>query len=200
MIEYTEEIQHEPKLKDLCVYSVKEQSKKINTRLSKNKTVKTIWKYLKATEYIDLKTGEILSEKEAQKLGVTELDYGLYVETRKQILAKLRKEVRQLATFVLKFRNKRRGITPDLSTVMKYYSELNNKRYDNVTRHREDLYSSIMVDDYLCRPEFQFTGKQVTTKEHTCESSHAGNVLFFELLRELAQEELSKTTDKPEEN
>jgi hypothetical protein len=151
-----------------------------------------LWKYQKAVEYLDLKTGEIISSKEAKKLGVTELDYGLYVYTRRLILDELRKEVRHLASFVLKFRNKRRGITPDLSTVMKYYSNLHNKRYGNVSRYREDLYDSIMVDDYLCRPEFQFTGKDTTTKEHMSESSHACNVLFYEILRDLAEEELSK--------
>jgi hypothetical protein len=190
MIEYIEE--YEPKLNDLVVYKTEEHTKKVKIRLSKNTTKDLLWKYQKAVEYLDLKTGEIISSKEAKKLGVTELDYGLYVYTRRLILDELRKEVRHLASFVLKFRNKRRGITPDLSTVMKYYSNLHNKRYGNVSRYREDLYDSIMVDDYLCRPEFQFTGKDTTTKEHMSESSHAGNVLFYEILRDLAEEELSK--------
>ncbi len=190
MIEYIEE--YEPKLNDLVIYKTEEHTKKVKIRLSKTRTKDLLWKYQKAVEYLDLKTGEIISSKEAKKLGVTELDYGLYVYTRRLILDELRKEVRHLASFVLKFRNKRRGITPDLSTVMKYYSNLHNKRYGNVSRYREDLYDSIMVDDYLCRPEFQFTGKDTTTKEHMSESSHAGNVLFYEILRDLAEEELSK--------
>lgn len=189
MIEYETE-PYETKLTDCCVFTTKPETKRISTKRS-NKAA--VWKYQQVLEIIDMKTGEIISTKEAKKLGMVELDYGLYVNTRLQILEQLRKEVKHLANFVLKFRNKRRGITPDLGTVLKYYSEITNKRYDNITRYRKDLFDSVMVNDYLCQPEFQFTGKNTTTGEHMSEDSHAGNVLFYELLRDIANEELRKT-------
>ena len=138
-------------------------------------------------EYLDKSTGEILTPDVAKKLyGIKEIDYGVLVMQRQYLLSKLRKEVREFALFVLKFRNKRRGVTPTIRVLCQWYAELNDMLprnvYKYVTRLQEAGILSKDNPDVMA-PLFQISGNNTTAKSHLSEMSNA-TALFIKLLIE----------------
>ena len=138
----------------------------------------------KVAEYVDTYSGEIFTAKEAKALGLQEIDYGLLALRREAILGGLRKEVREFAMFVLKFRNKRRGVTPNAQELCRMYAELYNKRSDNVRRLLDTLKKKgILESDELLSPEFQISGVNTTAKDHLAEMFIA-EITYEKLKRE----------------
>jgi hypothetical protein len=129
-------------------------------------------KIKKALECIT-RTGEIITTR-----GVPSLDLGSKVEKRAAVLRKLRPEVRQFAEFVLKFANKRRGITPGIDTLADWYADLNAKRPDNVRRYIRPLIDAkVLMHDSLLGPAFQRTGGMA--HDHLSEHEHAAGLYLW---------------------
>lgn len=137
------------------------------------------------SEYIDIQTGEIIQAEIVHKeCNIKELDYGVLVMQRQYLLSKLRKEVREFALFVLKFRNKRRGITPTIRVLCKWYAELNDMLPKNVYKYIGRLQEGgILSKDNpdVMAPLFQISGSNTTAKAHLSEMSNA-NSLFITML------------------
>jgi hypothetical protein len=77
---------------------------------------------------------------------------------REHVLSTLRAQTRHFASFVLRFRNYRRGTTPALETLVQWYAELFGLRPDNVRRYIPRLKSAgIIKSDTLMGPLFQLT-------------------------------------------
>lgn len=111
-------------------------------------------KLKRVLEYVNAETGEVLPGEDFPVLSV-----GAKMAERETILGALRPEVRAFAQFVLKFANKRRGITPSVGTLCHWYADLNGKRTDNVRRHIKPLLAAkVLMHDNLLGPAFQRTG------------------------------------------
>ncbi len=124
-------------------------------------------KIKKVLEYINAETGEILPNEDMPVLSI-----GDKVAERVQILESLRPEVRSLAEFVLKFSNKRRGITPGIDELCRWYAELAGKRPDNVRRHIKTLLEAkVLMNENLLGPAFQRTGR--SARDHLSEAEDA---------------------------
>lgn len=128
-------------------------------------------------EYVDIKTGEIVKAELVHKeCNIKEIDYGVMVMQRQYLLSKLRKEVREFALFVLKFRNKRRGITPTIKVLCQWYAELNDMLPKNVYKYIERLQEGgILSKDNpeVMAPLFQISGTNTKSKDHLSELSNA---------------------------
>lgn len=110
----------------------------------------------KATEFVDMTTGEIVP---AESGSMPVLDLRDKIARQGAALGKLRPEVLEFAYFVLAFRNRRRGITPGVNTLCRWYGELTGKRADNVRRYVSKLeQAGILAGESLLCPLFQLSG------------------------------------------
>ena len=137
-----------------------------------------ILKLIRVTECVDKSTGEIIPFHQAEKVGFRQgINFGVFVLQRETILNSLRKEVRAFAVFVLKFRNQRGGITPDVDELCKMYAELHGMRLSNVKRYVERLKEAgVLSSKYLVGPLFQIHNKKLAPNEHLAEDIIASNV------------------------
>jgi hypothetical protein len=124
----------------------------------------------KVREYVDVETGEILPATEFPTLTL-----GPKLEQRSAVLSKLRPEVRAFASFVLKFSNKRRGITPGIDTLCQWYADLHGKRGCDVRRYIKPLLETkVLMHGSLLGPLFQRTGGR--TRDHLGEHENASAI------------------------
>lgn len=173
------------KIEDLAIFRTQKESK-----IYKSKILKKSFRFVrhKVLEYVNLKTGEIIPFAFAKQIGVTEFDYEPLTKERNEILSSFRKEVKEFALFVLMFRNKRRGLSPNINQVMVYYSKLTGMRKNNIkTRLLPTLMNKVLFSETLMMPPFQISDKRATAKEHLQEDFIAEQK-FFELMRKKAFE------------
>ena len=125
-------------------------------------------------EYVDVSTGEILSARKVLQIGIKPYNYALIKQQQVLVLGLLRKEVLKFANFLLMFRNKRRGISPDLDTVCKWYADAHRMRKADVVRYVKPLKEcGILASDTLMGPLFQIAGKNTTAVDHLSEDLDA---------------------------
>lgn len=111
---------------------------------------------VRSVTYIDLSTGELI---EAKDLSIGVVDLRQKIPARANALNSLRPEVRTFALFVLRFANKRRGITPGIDMLCQWFAELNDKQSGHVRRYIPALMKAgILAGDALLGPLFQRTG------------------------------------------
>lgn len=115
---------------------------------------------LQVTEYLDTSTGEILTATEVCKFGVREIRSDARVR-REAVLASLRKEVREFADFVLRFRNGRCSFSPGMDQLVLWYAYLHDKRPDNVRRIVKGLIKGGVVErtahgEYIPTADFRW--------------------------------------------
>lgn len=138
----------------LAVYSVS------TTRAGKVRSV---------SAYIDQSTGEIIP---AEQLSVPILDLREKLPARAKALDSLRPEVRKFALFVLRFANKRRGITPGIDTLCRLYADLHGRRSQDMRRHIPRLMQAgVLAGENLLGPLFQRTRGR--TRDHLGEEYRA---------------------------
>ena len=137
-----------------------------------------VLKLIKVIELVDKTTGEILTAEQAEKVGFRQgINFGVFVLQRETVLNNLRKEVREFALFVLKFRNQRGGITPDVDELCKMYAELHGMKTSHVKRYVERLKEvGVLSSKYLVGPLFQIHNKKLAPNEHLAEDVIASNV------------------------
>jgi hypothetical protein len=115
---------------------------------------------------------------------MTEIRLGESVLLRETALASLRPEVRRFAEFVLKFRNRRRGITPGIDTLVQWYGQYTGARADNVRRYVPRLFDAgVLVGESVVGPLFQYAGKGLAAASHTGEDERA-KLIFANLMLE----------------
>ena len=139
------------------------------------------YKALKVVEYLDQTTGEIIQASDARN--DPRLPQQIYVGEiqllRESLMASLRKEVREFALFILRFRNSRRGISPEINTIVDWYAMIHGKRPSNVRRYVKALHeASFLAGESLLSPLFQRTGKTTISKDHLGEDSAARSTLM----------------------
>lgn len=141
----------------------------------------TRYKARQVTEYLDLRTGEIIQAANLQndRRVPQEIHVGEIQMLRKCLMDSLRKEVREFAMFVVQFRNSRRGITPDIGILVNWYSRIHQKRHSNVKRYVKTLREkSFFAGESLLSPLFQRTGKKLTSRDHLGEDAAARSILL----------------------
>lgn len=146
-----------------------------------NKKLVTRYKAPKITEYLDMSTGEIIQAAKLKndRRVPPEIHVGEIQMLRKYLLGSLRKEVREFAMFVLQFRNSRRGVSPEIDTLVDWYSRIHGKRPSNVKRYVATLReSSFFAGESLLSLLFQRTGKKATSKDHLGEDASARSILL----------------------
>jgi len=123
-------------------------------------------------EYADMTTGEIIP---AEELTIPTLDLRTKQAEREAALNSLRPEVRAFAYFVLKFANKRRGITPGIDTLVRWYADLHARQAQHVRRHLPKLTEvGLLAGESLLGPLFQQTGG--SARAHLSEETYASEV------------------------
>jgi len=171
---------YKPRLETLACWRTQEEKQKYKSKIL-NKIF--VFTRHKVVEYVDYRTGEIVSAEQAKHLGVTEYNYEPMTLERTTILDSFRKEVKEFALFVLIFRNKRRGVSPNIHQVVDYYSRYTGKRLNNIkSRLLPELYGRIISSDTLMMPPFQINDKRATAAEHLQEDFIAENK-FFTLMK-----------------
>jgi hypothetical protein len=127
-------------------------------------------KYLSTEiEYVDQDTGELLSDKQVGMLtgGSPPIHFSERCLQRQTILDRLRPEPREFATFVLGFRNRRRGITPDVAKLCGWYAQVTGKQPNHVRRYIPKLYEAgVLEGESLVGSLFQISGRHTTAAEH----------------------------------
>ncbi|SDY99905.1 hypothetical protein SAMN05518854_103211 [Variovorax sp. YR266] len=132
-------------------------------------------------EYLDTGTGEIIP---ADQLNIPVLDLRERLPARAKALASLRFEVQQFATFVLRFANLRRGITPGIGVLCQWYAEMHSRRSQDVRRYIPALHKAgVLAGETLLGPLFQRTGGKA--REHLGEEYRAACI--YSRLRMKAQ-------------
>lgn len=135
--------------------------------------------------WIDPKTGDKFTEKEAKALGYPAFDYGIMILQKEYILSTLSQEARLFAEFVLKFRNKRRSLTPGISELCLWYSKYSGRRSDNIRRNINQLIDAgILSGDNpdVLMPLFQWNDKKAIPTDYLSEMFVAKNT-FDKLMR-----------------
>lgn len=165
---------------NLCCYSTTPETKRYRSKVL-NKTF--VFQRSKVVEYIDLSTGEILDTQQAKALGVKEYDYAPLSLERDEILMTLRREVREFASFLLRFRNYEGGVSPSVEGVVKYYSLYMNKHIKHVNRYLEQLKGKVLhTKDKLAKP-FARLDKERTISDLYGQDAKAENTFLFMMLR-----------------
>lgn len=132
---------------------------------------------VRSVTYVDLSTGEVI---EAKDLSIGVVDLRQKLPARAHALGSLREEVEAFASFVLRFANKRRGITPGIEVLCKWFGELHGKQTGHVRRYIPVLLKAgILAGDTLLGPPFQRTGGE--TRSHLGEDYRAWCI--FQMLK-----------------
>ncbi|PZQ02470.1 MAG: hypothetical protein DI587_03305 [Variovorax paradoxus] len=106
-------------------------------------------------DFVDMMSGEAIP---ADQLSIGVLDLRKRYPAREAALASLRPQVLPFALFVLRFANKRRGITPGIAVLSRWYADLHDKQTKNVRRYIPALLKAgILAGDTLLGPLFQHT-------------------------------------------
>jgi len=124
---------------------------------------------VKVKSYIDCMTLEIIPAHEfAAKPGAKgSIRVGELVYQREAAFARLRLEVRPFARFVLEFRDQRRGLTPDLKTLAKWYADMTGKNASDVRRYIPRLdQAGICKQDGTMYPIFQRADSKASRRSH----------------------------------
>lgn len=160
---------------NLQVFQVKKKQVKLNLPVIRNGKKQSIIESIEV-EWVNLETGEILSKYEVTKLGHIAYDYGIMVLQREYLLNSLRKELKEFALFVLEFRNQRRGITPGIDELCRWYAELKGQKHWNVKRMVSKLVQAGILsrdNNDVMMPLFQLKGTGLTSKAFLTEMREA---------------------------
>lgn len=99
-------------------------------------------------EYVDLATGEIIDAHAVKKLGVRVIKPDARIRRRKK-LDSLRRESREFAEFLLKFRDSHCKFLVPLETLIYFYSKLTGKETRNIKRYFPSLIIAGVLDSDL---------------------------------------------------
>lgn len=116
---------------------------------------------LHVAEYLDMTTGEIIDAKTINALGMK----AIRPEARQRREAKLnslRKEVRQFAVFLLKFRSQLGGFLLPLDQLVRWYGTLEGKEAKHIRRYLPRLVDAGILDfDHKLNPDLMWYDPEV---------------------------------------
>lgn len=108
------------------------------------------------SEYLDMVTGEIITAEVAKHHGMKAARPDAMLR-REQKLNGLRKEVRQFADFLLKFRSQLGGFLVELDQLVKWFGEYEGKEAKHVRRYLPRLVDGEILDfDHRLNRDFMW--------------------------------------------
>lgn len=108
----------------------------------------------KAREYLDLSTGEILEASIAKTMGVTVIRPDT-ASRRLRKLRTLRKEPRDFARFLLRFRDRQCKFLVSMETLVSWYAHITGRAAKNIRRYFEALIrGGILEEDLMLQEDF----------------------------------------------
>lgn len=106
-------------------------------------------------------TGEIITAEVAKHHGMKAVRPDA-MKRRAEKLNKLRKEVRQFAVFLLKFRSQLGGLLVELDQLVKWFGQHEGKEAKHVRRYLPRLIDGGILDfDYRLNPDFMWFDPEV---------------------------------------
>lgn len=157
-------------------YNIIKKTRKIDSPIHLNGEKVTRYKAPCITEYVDMQTGEIIPAialKNNPEVWPTVHNSERMLQ-REFILHGLRDEVREFAVFILQFRNQRRGVTPGVEQLVKWYAEITGKQACHVRRYVPPLENAgVIAGSSVLGPLFQIAGRSVSANKHLGEDSEA---------------------------
>ena len=172
-----------PDVDSLVIWKTHTKKRLHKEKLKDGRTVSRYVDQTYVTEYVDMSTGEILTPRQVKRLGIVEFDYKTTKLQQDAVLSTLRTESKEFANFVLRFRNKRRGLSPNIEKICEWYAEYTGQLPYNVQRMVPTLKKAgILASDTLMMPLFQIPGRSTKASEHLSEDFVAEEV-FEELMR-----------------
>jgi hypothetical protein len=158
----------------LVPFKIISNPRKLETPIRISSKPVTLVQVTEIIEYLNRETGEIIPAKQVHAAQGRPIDLSLRVLQREHLLNSLREEVREFAFYVLSFRNRRRGITPGIERLVKWYAEATHRRTDNVRRYVPKLeQAGILASEFLLCPLFQLSGKNTQARDHLSEDFRA---------------------------
>lgn len=145
-------------------------------------------KVKRVQEYLDWSTGEVIPVAGTDRSNSNRPA----TERRRKVLKSLRPELRSFAVFVLKFRNKRRGLTPGVDTLCKWYSQVHSKQPQHVRRYLQRLKDvGILAGENVLGKDWQMWDSQARNTDHLGEDVTAWVTFWSGYIRpKLAREAL----------
>lgn len=109
---------------------------------------------LQVTEYLDMKTGEIIDASSISRMGMKVIRPDA-MRRREAKLNSLRTEVRRFALFLLRFRNRVGGFLLTREELIKWYGKLEGKEAKHIRRYLPRLVDAGILDfDHRLNPDF----------------------------------------------
>lgn len=140
----------------------------------------------KVVEWVNTQTGEIIEQGTFAKQFGKPSHRSERALQRDFVLQHLRPEARALARYILKFRNLRRGVSPPLPTLLKWYADLHGQRVTNVRRMVPTLKAAgIVLSDTLIGPLWQRSSLRAPSSsflQEECRAAVANAVIRMERL------------------
>lgn len=132
------------------------------------------WRPAKVVEWVDSRTGEILSDTDYRKLFGKPVYRSERALQRDYVLRRLRPEARSLARYILGFRNLRRGVSPAIPILVKWYAGLTGQRVANIRRIVPTLAAAGIVEsDTLVGALWQHSGNAAPSASFLQEESRS---------------------------
>lgn len=111
----------------------------------------------KVVSYVNSFTGEVIPAAPVKTLPPKDFRKKLTEQAR--VLRGLRPEVQTFALFLLSFRNRRRGISPGVSTLARWWAKMTQQQVSHVRRYIPRLYDAgVLAGENLLCPVWQWAG------------------------------------------
>ena len=140
---------------------------------------------IKVTEFVDMTTGEIISAEVARTKYSVGVIYPEARAKREVKLNSLRKEVRDFALFILKFRNNSGGFKVPFERLLEWYAKYTDKKISHIKRYIEPLTNAGIIDEsegiVFPHNDFSIQTKNPIRNSHKADPFSAG-VIFSNLL------------------
>lgn len=159
----------------LKLYKVEQYRRKCRTPILIGGKLVTEYDAYRVAEYVDIYSGEIFSAADAyrSKLAVEPYNFGELALQRATVLNTLRLEVGEFADFVLLFRNSVMGLSPNVKTVLKWYSVLNGTRASNERRKIPRLEQAGILAGEIVLSPFQIFDRKVDRRQAVQDAARA---------------------------
>lgn len=170
-------------------YSIVKKTRNLDSPIRLDGKATTRYKAPCIAEYVDVQTGEIIAAaalKDNPEVWPT-FHHSERVLQREFILGSLHKEVREFAVFVLQFKNQRRGVTPGIEQLVKWYATLSGKQACHVRRYVKPLEEAgVIAGSSVLGPLFQIAGRNVGASKHLGEDAEAARKFMLALMKKNA--------------
>lgn len=137
-------------------------------------------KVIDILEYLDFTTGEIFTSKQVK---VSSYD-NKFMQQRYKVMSSLTKEQRELALFLLDFRNNACGFLVPVSDILGMYRTYSGQRLDHIKKKFEILITKgVLQDHYTPSQIFMINNKRRDTSSAKGDLTRAGIIFDIKMLK-----------------